>query len=243
MASRRFASSTPGGGEELSDSVRPTGGSRRCQVRGCNREYRRTRHAHCCSFCTFGRHSTRCNNEWNRFCRRRDRARRDVLRGSLTICDNSFCRRVAGLCHTRCCSLCTNSQGREHTGSCNERQGFVYVSGGAAGSEEGNGSLHQDSQGVSTAVGAGGTPWCTGTSTAADAESPDPDHGRPGSSTDAGASQTGEMVLGMGMGMGTHTIFILDSDEEADIARAIAASLEGPTVDASMNDFSLEEMD
>ncbi|CAE7363353.1 unnamed protein product [Symbiodinium sp. KB8] len=153
MASRRFASSTPGGGEELSDSVRPTGGS------------------------------------------------------------------------------------------CNERQGFVYVSGGAAGSEEGNGSLHQDSQGVSTAVGAGGTPWCTGTSTAADAESPDPDHGRPGSSTDAGASQTGEMVLGMGMGMGTHTIFILDSDEEADIARAIAASLEGPTVDASMNDFSLEEMD
>ncbi|CAE7895792.1 hypothetical protein AK812_SmicGene46921 [Symbiodinium microadriaticum] len=122
-------------------------------------------------------------------------------------------------------------------------EGFVYVSGGAAGSEEDNGSLHPDSQGVSTADGAEGTPWCTGTSTAADAESPDPDHGRPGSSTDAGASQTGEMVLGMGMGMGTHTIFILDSDEEADIARAIAASLEGPTVDASMNDFSLEEMD
>ena len=45
------------------------------------------------------------------------------------------------------------------------------------------------------------------------------------------------------MGMGTHTIFILDSDEEADIARAIAASLEGSTVDASMIDFSLEEMD
>ena len=47
----------------------------------------------------------------------------------------------------------------------------------------------------------------------------------------------------MGMGMGTHTIFILDSDEEADIARAIAASLEEPTVDASMNEFCLEEMD
>ena len=193
MASRRFASSAPGSGEELLDSERPMGGSRRCQVRGCNREYRRTRHAHCCSFCTFGRHSTRCNNEWNRFCRRRDRARRDALRGSLTICDNPFCRRVAGLCHTRCCSLCSDSQGRDHTGSCNERQGFVYVSGGAEGVSECQGPPRPDDHGPSTEVGVAGTPWCAGHPAAPDAES---------SSTDASISQIGETFQGLGMGYG-----------------------------------------
>ncbi|OLP81343.1 hypothetical protein AK812_SmicGene38125 [Symbiodinium microadriaticum] len=72
------------------------------------------------------------------------------------------------------------------------------------------------------------------------------DLSRPGSSTEACASQPGEMGeigLGMDMGLSARTIFILDSDEEEDIARAIAASLERSTVDASMNDFSLEEMD
>ena len=161
---------------------------------------------------------------------------------SLTTCDNPFCRRVAGLCHTRCCSLCTDSQGRDHTGSCNERQGFVYVSGGAEGVNEGQGPSRPDDHGPSTEDVAG-TPWCAGHPAAPDAESPAPDHGRPGSSTDASLSQIGETFHGLSMGMGTHTIFIFDSDEEADIARAIAASLEGSTVDASMNDFSLEEMD
>ena len=120
----------------------------------------------------------------------------------------------------------------------------MYVSGHAAGSAEAQASLHQDSQELSTAAGAEGTPWCAGApSSAADAVNPVHDHGRPGSSTEASARQPGEMGLGMDMGLGTHTIFILDSDEEEDIARAIAASLEESTVDASMNDFSLEEMD
>ena len=119
----------------------------------------------------------------------------------------------------------------------------MYVSGGAAGANEGQGPPRLDTHGPSTEVGVAGTPWCAGNSAAPDAESTEPDHGRPGSSTDASTGQIGEMFQGLGMGIGTHTIFILDSDEEADIARAIAASLEGPTVDASMNDFSLEEMD
>ena len=123
----------------------------------------------------------------------------------------------------------------------------MYVSGQAAGSVEVPASLHQDSTMLSTADGTEGSPWCVGApSSAVDAVNPEHDHGRPGSSTEACASQPGEMGeigLGMDMGLSARTIFILDSDEEEDIARAIAASLERSTVDASMNDFSLEEMD
>jgi len=174
------------------------GRSRQCRTSGCVREYRKTRHSHCCSICSVGRHTARCDAEWDNFQHRRMRAQRRALRSSLTVCMLPGCGRAAGLGHTHCCALCSISDGREHTGQCTNRQQYVHVQGAG--------------------VPATGAPVDVATVHNSGA----------GSSTDQPANATAEAFLSMVHPAGNDdgaAIYVLDSDEEADLAEAVAASL------------------
>ena len=69
-----------------------------CSTPGCERSFRTRRcfHNHCCSLCTVGSHTARCDEHWRRF-------QRDGARRRLSICAVRTCGRLAGLTHVHCC--------------------------------------------------------------------------------------------------------------------------------------------
>ena len=87
-----------------------------CITAGCQRVFAEPNHRHCCSQCSEGNHTSRCNRRQ----RRRQRAR-------ITICWQVGCRRRADVSHTFCCSDCRHYQGRCHTQGCTERQHDLFA--------------------------------------------------------------------------------------------------------------------
>ena len=106
---------------------------RQCMKPGCERHYVRCKHKHCCSLCSFGRHTERCDEDWQLFQERQQRARN---RTRITLCA-AGCGLYAGVGHVRCCALCVRSQGREHTEQCQARQQYAHVVGGPSPSTTG----------------------------------------------------------------------------------------------------------
>ena len=100
-----------------------------CSAPGCTREYLRASHHHCCSMCSVGGHTDRCDMDWHKYSRRQRRAQERTSRGQLTACSIQGCLRVSGLGHHTCCSACEESQGVEHTIHCTNRQQFLHVQG------------------------------------------------------------------------------------------------------------------
>ena len=98
-----------------------------CATPGCGREYARTRHRNCCSMCTVGAHTARCEADFAKFSRRLSRAMRREQRGALTTCSTPTCLRVAGLGHHTCCRPCVDTGGGEHTTHCSNRQNFLMM--------------------------------------------------------------------------------------------------------------------
>ena len=181
-----------------------------CQNPGCGREYRRARHRHCCSLCSVGRHTPRCDDDWVAYQRRISRAQQRVARRVLTVCENQSCRRVAGLGHTRCCTLCAWSGGRD----CHARQQYVLV--------QDPSSLHQADP-------------------ASSSDAPFHDGGTVLAVTSSDAVT--EPVQPAGDQQGQGVISVLDSDEEADMAIALAASFEDHAGSEDVACFNFEEMD
>ena len=89
---------------------------RECITLGCQRVFTEPNHRHCCSLCSEGSHTSRCNRRQ----RRRQRAR-------ITNCWQVGCRRRADVSHTFCCSDCRHYQGRCHTQGCTERQHDLFA--------------------------------------------------------------------------------------------------------------------
>ena len=94
---------------------------------GCTREYRKIRHRSCCSTCTVGTHTARCEADHVSYNRRLRRVLRCEQRGSLTTCGNSACTRVSGVGHTTCCGLCSDANGATHTTHCSNRQNLLMM--------------------------------------------------------------------------------------------------------------------
>ena len=92
--------------------------TRLCSTVGCGRRYTRCRHAHCCSPCSMGHHTDRCDAKWARF-------RAATLRLRISSCLVPSCQRAAGTGHIHCCGMCAPSAGAQHTEACTERQGLV----------------------------------------------------------------------------------------------------------------------
>ena len=89
---------------------------RECITLGCQRVFAEPNHRHCCSLCSEGSHTSRCNRRQ----RRRQRAR-------ITTCWQVGCRRRADVSHTFCCSDCRHYQGRCNTQGCTERQHDLFA--------------------------------------------------------------------------------------------------------------------
>ena len=102
---------------------------RQCAMPHCERYYVRCRHKHCCSMCSVGQHTARCDDEWRRYQERQIRAQ---ARAMITQCVVRACTRIAGVGHVHCCTLCCRSRGQEHTEQCQSRQQYVHVVGGMA---------------------------------------------------------------------------------------------------------------
>ena len=100
---------------------------RQCAMPHCERYYVRCRHKHCCSMCSVGQHTARCDDEWRRYQERQIRAQ---ARAMITQCVVRACTRIAGVGHVHCCTLCCRSRGQEHTEQCQGRQQYVHVVGG-----------------------------------------------------------------------------------------------------------------
>ena len=49
------------------------------------------------------------------------------LRGRISECVTTGCRRIAGYSHVHCCTDCVQSGGRFHTSTCQRRQDLAYV--------------------------------------------------------------------------------------------------------------------
>ena len=94
-----------------------------CNTPGCARSSRTRKrfHNHCCSLCTVGSHTARCDEHWRRF-------QRDGARRRLSICAVSTCGRLAGLTQAHCCTLCQWSGGARHAAGCDERQRHARAS-------------------------------------------------------------------------------------------------------------------
>ena len=56
---------------------------RQCAMPHCERYYVRCRHKHCCSMCSVGQHTARCDDEWRRYQERHIRAQ---ARATITQC-------------------------------------------------------------------------------------------------------------------------------------------------------------
>ena len=102
--------------------------TRLCSTTGCGRRYTKCRHAHCCSLCSMGHHTDRCDAKWARF-------RAATLRLRISSCLVLNCQRAAGAGHIHCCGMCAPSAGAQHTEACTERQNFVRT-GRRAGTNE-----------------------------------------------------------------------------------------------------------
>ena len=100
--------------------------SRQCMKPGCERHYVRCKHKHCCSLCSFGQHTERCDDDWQLF---QERQQRERSRTQITPCATG-CGNFAGVGHVHCCTLCVRSQGRDHTQQCQARQQLAHVAGG-----------------------------------------------------------------------------------------------------------------
>ena len=121
---------------------------------------------------------------------------------------------MAGLGHTRCCTLCTWSGGSEHTGHCHARQQYVLV-------QDPNGLHHADPASSSDA----------------------PFHDAGTAMAVASGDARTEPVQPAGDQQGQGVISVLDSDEEADMAIALAASFEDHAGSEDVACFNFEEMD
>ena len=93
-----------------------------CSTPGCERCFRAGRcfHRHCCSQCTVGEYTDRCNSTWERYILR-------AARQSLPVCASDSCERVAGLQHIHCCQHCKQTDGGNHDVGCDVRQQTVHV--------------------------------------------------------------------------------------------------------------------
>ena len=98
-----------------------------CATPGCGREYARTRHRNCCSMCTVGAHTARCEADFAKFSCRLSLAMRREQRGALTPCSTPMCTRVAGLGHHTCCGPCADTGGGDHTTHCSHRQNYLMM--------------------------------------------------------------------------------------------------------------------
>ena len=96
--------------------------SRLCSTTGCGRRYTKCRHAHCCSLCSVGAHTERCEHKWSRF-------QAASLRLRVSTCVVPGCERAAGSGHTHCCSLCADTGGAQHMLACTMRQQYVPMPG------------------------------------------------------------------------------------------------------------------
>ena len=94
-----------------------------CSTPGCERSFRTRRRFHnrCCSLCTVGSHTARCDEHWRR-------VQRDGARRRWSICTVRTCGRLAGLTHVHCCTLCQWSGGARHATGCDERQRHAHAS-------------------------------------------------------------------------------------------------------------------
>ena len=70
----------------------------RCCTLGCERSFRtgRRAHVHCCSQCSVGEHTDRCDHAWTKFIHR-------MARQNLSVFVVESCDRVAGLQHIHYC--------------------------------------------------------------------------------------------------------------------------------------------
>ena len=102
------------GGEE--DEFR----ARICATPGCGRAVHTEGRSRCCSGCSQGFHSRRCDSFfWQH------------QRISVSACIVLGCDRLAGQGHVSCCSTCKHSQGTMHSVHCNKRQNRLVRAGGS----------------------------------------------------------------------------------------------------------------
>ena len=85
-------------------------GARICSTWGCGRAVHSIGRSTCCSACSVGRHTRRCQ-----------RNVKEALRMSITECTTEGCVLPVGYGHTSCCSTCRRSWGRLHTDRCHCR--------------------------------------------------------------------------------------------------------------------------
>ena len=87
-----------------------------CATSGCDRLCEATR-AICCSHCSSGNHSRRCN-----------RRMRGQLRAILSTCLTLGCHLLVAQGHTHCCATCRRTSGVQHKHSCKLRQASLVTS-------------------------------------------------------------------------------------------------------------------
>ena len=126
---RRRRGSTDGSDDEGPAARR----TRLCSTIGCGRRYVKCRHAHCCSLCSMGHHTDRCDAKWTKF-------RAATLRLRVSSCLILNCQRAAGAGHIHCCGMCAPSDGAQHTEACTERQNLVRTGRRASTNESANNS-------------------------------------------------------------------------------------------------------
>ena len=87
-----------------------------CATSGCDRLCEATR-AICCSHCSSGNHSRRCN-----------RRMKGQLRAILSTCLTLGCHLLVAQGHTHCCATCRRTSGVQHKHSCKLRQASLMTS-------------------------------------------------------------------------------------------------------------------
>ena len=99
-------------------------GARICSTWGCERAVHSIGRSTCCSACSVGRHTRRCQ-----------RNVKEALRMSITECTTEGCVLPVGYGHTNCCSTCRRSWGRLHTDRCHGRLPQAQQTGAEAGGQ------------------------------------------------------------------------------------------------------------
>ena len=87
-----------------------------CMEPGCRRQFVKSRHRHCCSLCTSGAHTSKC-----------DKLQKALLRGKVSTCATHGCWRWASHGHLYCCSDCKHGYGRFHSHACFDRQEWAVA--------------------------------------------------------------------------------------------------------------------
>ena len=87
-----------------------------CREPGCRRQFVKSRHRHCCSLCTRGAHTSKC-----------DKLQAALQRGKVSSCATHGCWRWASHGHLYCCSDCKHGQGRFHSHACFDRQEWAVA--------------------------------------------------------------------------------------------------------------------